>query len=72
MPDLDRGYALAALTGDLAFPGVKSSAIRELAAARLDPVLLALSYDFVGDLAETVALIWPLETGQSRPLRALP
>src|SRR6202021_319405 len=33
--------------------------IRELAAARTDPVLFEWSYDYVGDLAETVALIWP-------------
>ena len=26
---------------------------------RVDPELLAPSYDFVGDLAETIALIWP-------------
>ena len=27
--------------------------------ARVDPVLFRLSYDFVGDLAETAALLWP-------------
>jgi DNA ligase-1 len=27
--------------------------------ACVDPELFAWSYDFVGDLAETVALIWP-------------
>ncbi|MCA8930980.1 MAG: cisplatin damage response ATP-dependent DNA ligase, partial [Rhodospirillaceae bacterium] len=57
--DPDRGWALAALTGGLAFPAVKAGAIRAAAAARLDPVLFAASYDFVGDLAETVALMWP-------------
>ncbi|MCA8932376.1 MAG: ATP-dependent DNA ligase, partial [Rhodospirillaceae bacterium] len=57
--DPDRGWALAALTGGLAFPSVKAGAIRAAAAARLDPVLFAASYDFVGDLAETVALMWP-------------
>jgi len=30
-----------------------------LIAARTDPVLFALSYDYVGDLSETVALLWP-------------
>ncbi|RJF89457.1 cisplatin damage response ATP-dependent DNA ligase [Oleomonas cavernae] len=58
-PDPDRGFALAALTGDLDFPHAKAGLIRALAAARTDPTLFALSYDFVGDLAETVALIWP-------------
>ncbi len=58
-PDPDRGWALAALTDGLDFPAVKPAAIRDLAATRIDPVLFALSYDYVGDLAETVALLWP-------------
>ena len=58
-PDPDRGMALAAIAGDLKFPAIKTSLIRELAARRTDPVLFDLSHDFVGDLAETVALIWP-------------
>ncbi|MBN9149283.1 MULTISPECIES: cisplatin damage response ATP-dependent DNA ligase [unclassified Nitrobacter] len=58
-PDPDRGYALAALTGALSFKHAKPALIRELIAARTDPVLFALSYDYVGDLSETVALMWP-------------
>jgi DNA ligase-1 len=58
-PDPDRGWALAALTGGLAFKGVKAGAVRELAMRRVDPVLFQWSYDFVGDLAETTALVWP-------------
>ena len=58
-PDPDRGWALAALTGDLDLRRVTSSLLRGLAAERIDDQLLALSYDFVGDLAETIALIWP-------------
>src|SRR6195952_3438841 len=58
-PDPDRGYALAALTGALSFRHAKPSLIRDLIAARTDPVLFALSYDYVGDLSETVALMWP-------------
>jgi len=58
-PDPDRGYALAALTGDLVFKSAKAGAIRALIETRLDPQLFAWSYDFVGDLAETVALAWP-------------
>jgi len=58
-PDPDRGYALAALTDGLDFPHAKAAAIRALVETRVDPVLLAWSYDFVGDLAETAALIWP-------------
>ncbi|MCT2557840.1 cisplatin damage response ATP-dependent DNA ligase [Tsuneonella sp. YG55] len=58
-PDPDRGWALAALTGGLDFPAVKSSAIRTLLTERGDPVLWALSRDFVGDTAETASLLWP-------------
>ncbi|MFZ1414817.1 MAG: cisplatin damage response ATP-dependent DNA ligase [Defluviicoccus sp.] len=57
-PDPDRGYGLAALTGMLTYPHAKPAVIRRLAAAHIDPELFALSYDFVGDLAETTALIW--------------
>ncbi len=57
--DPDRGYALAALTGALSFKHAKPGLIRDLIAARADPVLFALSYDYVGDLSETVALMWP-------------
>lgn len=58
-PDPDRGIGLAALTGELRFAAAKPALVRGLVAARTDPVLLALSYDYVGDLAETIALIWP-------------
>src|ERR1700742_3704679 len=57
--DPDRGYALAALTGALSFKHAKPGLIRDLIADRPDPVLFALSYDYVGDLSETVALMWP-------------
>ena len=58
-PDPDRGWALAALTDGLDFPAVKSSTIRGLLMERVDPVLWALSRDFVGDTAETASLLWP-------------
>lgn len=59
IPDPDRGLALGALTGGLKLPGVTPSLLRALTEARVDPELFRLSYDFVGDLAETIALIWP-------------
>ncbi len=65
--DPDRGYALAALTGELDFRHAKPALIRELVTARVDPVLFGLSYDYVGDLAETAALIWPARHGANRP-----
>ncbi|MPY72745.1 MAG: cisplatin damage response ATP-dependent DNA ligase [Alphaproteobacteria bacterium] len=58
-PDPDRGWALAALTDGLAQRQVKPALVRELVERRVDPVLFRLSYDYVGDLAETVSLIWP-------------
>src|ERR1700709_768029 len=56
--DPDRGYALAALTGTLSFKHAKPALIRDLITDRTDPVLFALSYDYVGDVSETVALMW--------------
>ena len=58
-PDPERGYALAALTGALSFQHAKPGLIRTLISERADPTLFGLSYDFVGDLSETVALMWP-------------
>ncbi|MFC0282135.1 cisplatin damage response ATP-dependent DNA ligase [Camelimonas abortus] len=58
-PDPDRGYALAALAGELAFPHAGPALLRRLVSARVDPALFAMSYDYVGDLSETVALLWP-------------
>lgn len=66
-PDPDRGYGLAALTGDLSFTAAKAGMIKELVATRVDAALFGWSYDFVGDLAETVALIWPTPPGINRP-----
>src|SRR5438309_10720004 len=59
VPDPDRGYALAALTGALSFKHAKPALIRDLIMSRTDPVLFALSHDYVGDFSETVALMWP-------------
>ncbi|MDQ2877916.1 MAG: cisplatin damage response ATP-dependent DNA ligase [Pseudomonadota bacterium] len=58
-PDPDRGWAMAALTGDLDLPGVKPAQIRALIEERVDPVLFRMSRDYVGDTAETIALLWP-------------
>ena len=66
-PDPDRGIGLAAITGELSFTAAKPGLIRELAAARTDPVLFDWSYDYVGDLAETVALIWPARPVHTDP-----
>lgn len=67
-PDPDRGWGLAALTGDLKMSAVKPALIRSLVMERVDPVLFDLSYDYVGDLAETCALLWPTHTPGNAPL----
>jgi len=65
-PDPERGWALAALTGDLSFDAAKPAMIRKAIEGRMDPILFRLSYDYVGDLAETVALAWPARRGANR------
>ncbi|HEY8615116.1 cisplatin damage response ATP-dependent DNA ligase [Phenylobacterium sp.] len=65
-PDPDRGWALAALTGDLTFDAAKPTFIRKAVEERMDPQLFWWSYDYVGDLAETVALVWPRRPGANR------
>jgi DNA ligase 1 len=65
--DPDRGIALAAITGELSFTAAKPGLIRELGGSRTDPVLFEWSYDYVGDLAETVALIWPAAVTHAAP-----
>ena len=69
--DPDRGYALAALTGALSFKHAKPGLIRDLITARTDPTLFAISYDYVGDLSETVALMWP-KAHQGQSFRGYP
>src|SRR5205809_8021143 len=64
--DPDRGYALAALTGALSFKHAKPGLIRDLIGEGTDPVLFGLSYDYVGDLSETVALMWPKSQPQAQ------
>jgi DNA ligase-1 len=58
-PDPDRGYALAALTDGLFFRLPLRRILTDLIVPRVDPVLFDLSRDYVGDTAETIALIWP-------------
>ena len=67
-PDPDRGWAVAALTGDLDLPAVKPAAIRALVIERIDPVLFGMSHDYVGDFAETVSLLWPKRIDQPAEL----
>ncbi|MFJ1267895.1 cisplatin damage response ATP-dependent DNA ligase [Legionella lytica] len=56
--DPERGYALAVMANVLKFPHFKRNLIKELLEERMDAFLFSLSYDYVGDFAETVALLW--------------
>ena len=58
-PNPDRGYALAALTDGLFFRLPLRRILTDLLSTRVDPVLFDLSREYVGDTAETIALIWP-------------
>ena len=62
-PDPDRGFALAVLTGALTFKNVKPAVLKDIVLREVDPYLFGLSYDYVGDLGETIALIWPHHGG---------
>ncbi len=70
MPDL--GWGLAALVGEFDSHRAKPALIRQLVESRVDAELFALSYDFVGDMAETVALIWPKENISEKSAHSQP
>ena len=55
----EKGYTIALLTGNLNFKNIKRSNVLNILKKELDSYLFEQSYDYVGDLAETVALIWP-------------
>jgi DNA ligase-1 len=62
-PDPDRGWALAALTDGLPFSFPIRRTVLELIEPRFDAELFRLSRDYVGDTAETIALVWPERVG---------
>lgn len=58
-PDPDRGWAIAAMAGTLRFDFFKRNTVKKLIAEHTDPQLFAMSYDYVGEVSETVAHLWP-------------
>ena len=64
-PDPDRGFALAIITNSLELKNIPISKIKEIVRENVDEELFALSYDYVGDLAETISLIWPIKKMES-------
>jgi DNA ligase-1 len=57
-PDPDRGWGLAVLTDGLPFSFPLRRTLMDMMARRMDPELFRLSRDYVGDTAETIALMW--------------
>ena len=57
--DINKAYALSILTDQLSFQFIKASKLRDLVYNKVDKNLFNFSYDYVGDLAETISLIWP-------------
>jgi len=67
-PDPDRGWAIAAMAGTLRFDFFKRNTVKKLITERVDPELFAMSYDYVGEVSETVAHLWPEFTlGEALP-----
>ena len=56
--DPERGYTLAILTNSLELKNIPISKLKHIVHENIDKELFALSYDYVGDLAETISLIW--------------
>ena len=67
-PDPDRGWAIAAMAGTLRFDFFKRNTVKKLVTEHTDPALFAMSYDYVGEVSETVAHLWP----HSEPADFLP
>jgi len=74
-PDPDRGWAIAALSGTLQLEFFTRSTVKNLMLAHCDPVLFSLSYDYVGEMSETVAHMWPgrdtIEANIDQPMPTL-
>jgi DNA ligase-1 len=66
-PDPDRGLAIAALTDGLFFRLPVRRLLAELVEPWVDPEFYRLSRDYVGDTAETVALLWPDPAAEDPP-----
>ncbi len=65
-PDPDRGYAVALIDDSLQFKFLTRNFIKAKIFDSVDSVLFDLSYHYVGDLAETIAHLWP------NPVSSLP
>ena len=70
--DLDneeKGYAFSVLSGKFSVKFIKAKDIKQMIKAKVSDELFSYSYDYVGDLAETISLLWPkAEKKKSIPL----
>ena len=64
--DKDLGWGLAAICGEIKLSKVKPSLIKKIINMHVDKKLFELSYDYIGDLAETAALIWPQKSQENK------
>nr|WP_136251071.1 cisplatin damage response ATP-dependent DNA ligase [Ningiella ruwaisensis] len=71
-PDPDRGWAIAAIAGTLSFDFFKRKLIKDLITERVDPVLFDLSYDYVGEMSETVSHLWQAQADDPPGMKVLP
>ncbi|MEM0912754.1 MAG: cisplatin damage response ATP-dependent DNA ligase [Pseudomonadota bacterium] len=71
-PDPDRGWAISAIAGTLDFQFFKRKMIKDLATERIDPVLFEMSYDYVGEMSETVSHLWCELEDDPPPLPQIP
>ena len=55
----NKGWALSILTNSIKEKSLKVNDIKNLIKKKIAPELFELSYDYVGDLAETISLLWP-------------
>ena len=59
--DPDRGFAVALITNSLKLSSISSTNLKQIIKSKVDPILFDLSYDYVGDMAETISLLWPFK-----------
>tara|TARA_B100000989_G_scaffold297789_1_gene284702 strand:- start:3292 stop:4881 length:1590 start_codon:yes stop_codon:yes gene_type:complete len=55
---LENGYALSILSSNYKIKTIRISELKNLMYSKFDKILFDLSYDYVGDLAETISLFW--------------
>jgi len=57
----EKGFALGILAGTFKLATFGPSKLKAMIKKHVDSFLFDLSYDYVGDLAETISLVWPLQ-----------